>query len=100
MKVSYLATPNAKGQVVIPKALRDALNISTDTTLNILPASRGLYMYPVSHVVTTVEAEDTFISLLKSTQGSWGKASQQEKHKEDERRKLELAATKRRKQSW
>ena len=65
MKVGYLTTTNAKGQIVIPKVLRDALVITPETVLNIVPSSDGLYLYPVVDVVTATEIESAFVSLLK-----------------------------------
>lgn len=100
MKVGYLTTTNAKGQIVIPKALRDALVITPETVLNIVPSSDGLYLYPVVDVVTATEAESAFVSLLKKTQGAWGKGNQASEKKQADQRKIELTASKRRKQPW
>ncbi len=100
MKVGYLATSNIKGQIVIPKVLRDALVITPETVLNIIPSSEGLYLYPVSEVTTLAETESAFMSLLKSAQGAWGKAGLEEKTKQAKQRKIELEASKNRKKVW
>ncbi|MCA9372501.1 AbrB/MazE/SpoVT family DNA-binding domain-containing protein [Candidatus Woesebacteria bacterium] len=100
MKVGYLTTTNAKGQIVIPKVLRDALVITPETVLNIVPSSEGLYLYPVVDVVTATEIESAFVSLLKNTQGAWGKEEKAIEKKRTDQKKIELAASKRRRQPW
>ena len=100
MKVGYLATTNTKGQIVIPKTLRDALAITPQTTLNIIPSSDGLYLYPVSEVQVPAETESALVSLLKTTQGAWGKLDIVSKKQTAAKRKLELTASTRRKSAW
>lgn len=100
MKVGYITTSNTKGQIVIPKVLRDALVITPETVLNIVPSSDGFYLYPVTEVVTMAETESALVSLLKNTQGAWGKADLKESSKQSNQRKIELVASKRRKQAW
>lgn len=100
MKVSYLTSPNPKGQVVIPKVLRDALRISPETTLNMVPADGGLYLYPISEVVTEMENESAFMSLLKITQGAWGKETDQERKNAKKRVEVEKQAAQQRKAAW
>lgn len=56
MKVGYIAKPNKKGQVVIPKKLRDELGITSDTAINFILRDNGLYMYPVEEVVVRLES--------------------------------------------
>ncbi len=44
MKIGSFTTPNDKGQIVIPKEMRDALSIDTNATLNIILAGKGIYI--------------------------------------------------------
>jgi AbrB family looped-hinge helix DNA binding protein len=53
MKVGYIARPNKKGQVVIPKKLRDELGITSDTAINFVIRDNGVYMYPIEEVVVS-----------------------------------------------
>lgn len=71
MNIGVITTPNAKGQVVIPKKFRDKLGISENTTLNIVLDSDSVHIYPVSSVVKTIEANKALLKILEQTQGSW-----------------------------
>jgi AbrB family looped-hinge helix DNA binding protein len=98
MKVGFIITPNQKGQVVIPKKVREALNIKPNTPLNILIKGQGIYMYPVKGVLTPLEAESSYLELLKVTQGAWKKENWKGLRKK--RRKIEISASLKRKKRW
>ena len=71
MKISSFTTPNGKGQIVIPKEIRDALHIDSHVTLNITLAGKGIYIYPVEEFLTRVEGESSYLKLLEKTKGGW-----------------------------
>jgi AbrB family looped-hinge helix DNA binding protein len=98
MKIGSFTTPNNKGQIVIPKEMRDALGIDTNATLNIILAGKGIYLYPVEEFLTRAEGESSYIKLLEKTKGSW---------KDDnwdmlsnKKSQIELEASKSRKKAW
>lgn len=96
MKVGSIITPNIKGQIVIPKEMRQALGINEKVALNVFLAGGAIHIYPVDEVVTKGENKSSYIELLKKTQGILGSAPYYKN--ERARRRLELAAAKRRKQ--
>lgn len=46
------------GRIVIPKALRQALGITPDTTLELIPDGSGLRIEPVGRDQRTIETSD------------------------------------------
>lgn len=98
MKIGSFTTPNEKGQIVIPKSMRDALGIDTDVTLNITLAGKGIFIYPVEEFVTKMEGESSYIRLLEKTKGAW-KDENWNKLREN-RSKIELKASRSRKKIW
>lgn len=99
MKVGFIAEPNKKGQIVIPKKLRDALGITPQTSLNLVLRGGGIYIYPIDEVVAKVESESPYLNILEKTQGAWADDKSWDKT-EKRRRKIELAASLRRKRAW
>ncbi len=71
MKIGNFTTPNSKGQIVIPKQLRDALGITPKTPLNLVLRGGGIYIYPIDEVITKLESESSYLSILEKTQGAW-----------------------------
>jgi AbrB family looped-hinge helix DNA binding protein len=51
-------TVDGVGRIVIPKRLRDALGITTDTLLEIVPDGAGLRLDPVVKKARRVEVQD------------------------------------------
>jgi AbrB family looped-hinge helix DNA binding protein len=98
MKIGSFTTPNDKGQIVIPKEMRDALHIDTNATLNIILAGNGIYIYPVEEFLTKVEGESSYIKLLEKTKGSWKDDNSDMLHKK--KSQIELEASKSRKKAW
>ena len=98
MKIGTIATPNAKGQIVIPKAMRDVLGISPKMPVNVTLRGDGIYIHPVREVIGEHEAESSYLKVLEKTAGAWrGDSWPQTERK---RRKIELAASKRMKKAW
>lgn len=98
MKIGTIATPNKKGQVVIPKKMRDALGLNVDMPINLVLRDNGIYLYPVGEVINKVKSEDSYLKILSKTQGAWRGESW---HKvRSQRKKLELKASNMRKPLW
>lgn len=98
MKVGMIAKPNQKGQIVIPKEFRDVLGIDADVSLNLVLRGGGLYIYPVAEVITTIDSDDSYLKILEKTKGRWGGDTWNKAR--GKRRKIELSASKSRKQAW
>ena len=98
MKIGKLTEPNKKGQVVIPKEIRDELGITQHTTLNLVVRGGGIYIYPVKEVLTKFEGENVYLKILEKTKGAW--SSDDWEKTEKERKKIELAAAKKRRKEW
>ena len=101
MKIGKILRPNKKGQIVIPKEIRNELGIDQYSTLNLLIRDNGFYVHPITSIGAKTKTDNTaFLKMLKETQGAWGSASKEEIKKEKERRKLELKAAARSKNAW
>lgn len=98
MKVGSIVVTNKKGQVVIPKEVREALGISPNRPLNLILQGRGIFLYPVTEVLTKGEEESSYVEILKRTQGTW--ASEDLESLRATRKKLELTASRKRKEQW
>lgn len=98
MKVGIITKPNEKGQIVIPKEIRDLLGIDKNAVLNLTVRGNGVYIYPVREVITALESDDSYVELLKRTQGIWAKESWGKSRKA--RKRVELKASEKRKKAW
>lgn len=98
MKVGNIAEPNEKGQIVIPKKMREALGITQDTPLNIVVRGEGLYLYPIEEVILKGEKENSYFRLLEKTRGSWQAEKWQKRRAL--REKIELEASRKRRLKW
>lgn len=98
MKVGTITRSNQKGQVVIPKQMREALGIDSSVFLNLVLRGSGIYIYPVEEVVARGEKESSYLEILQKTQGAWAREDWDSLRKK--RRKTELVASKKRKQAW
>ena len=85
MKVGIIAKTNQKGQIVIPKKLRQALGINKDTLLNLIAKDKGIYTYPVDEVVSSIEteAENIYLKILEKTKGKWRENQDKLRKKEE-----------------
>ncbi len=92
-----IVTPNTKGQIVIPKAMREALGITTDSQLYLSVKDQTLCIQPVVSSMSA-KPDKTYAEILAETQGGW--AGDNWPTEEAERRKIELAATERAKKAW
>jgi len=98
MKIGSVVKTNQKGQIVIPRDFRDELGIDSTVSLNLILRGGGIYIYPIEEVVSSLEREDSYLKILEKTRGSWGKEDW--KNLRRKRRRIELAASKRRKRKW
>ncbi len=98
MNVGTITRPNEKGQIVIPKEFRDNLGIDVNVPLNLIMRGRGIYIYPIVEVITTTGIEGSYLNILEKTKGGWQKENWSKLR--NKRKKLELAASKKRKQEW
>lgn len=98
MKVGNIVKPNTKGQIVIPKKIREALGIRENVPLNLVVNGEGIYLHPIKEVNQDLETTDSFIQILKKTQGSWARDDWPKTEKRG--RRIELEASKRRKKGW
>ena len=99
MKNITISKPNSKGQVVIPKEIRDELGINSNVDLKITSVGRSIFMYPVTRVMTSADTDMPFPKILEMTKGAWANDKEDLK-KARQKRALELAASKRRKKAW
>ena len=98
MKIGSFTTTNDKGQLVIPKDMRDVLGIDSSVTLNVILAGDGIYIYPVHEFITKAETESSYLQLLEKTRGTW--SDENWDVIKQTRSKLELDASESRKTSW
>jgi AbrB family looped-hinge helix DNA binding protein len=98
MKIGSFTTTNKKGQLVIPKEIREALGIDSSVTLNIILAGHGMYIYPVEEFITKADSESSYVQLLEKTRGTW--AGEQGDNLGQKRAGIELAASQSRKTPW
>lgn len=94
MKTVTRTKSNDKGQVTIPKKIRDYLGIKTNITLILSIYDNSLLISPLKKSTSSEKA--TYLKTLQKTQGSWSGESSFEAKK----RKLELKASKNRKLAW
>lgn len=102
MNIGTIVTPNVKGQIVIPKKIRDGLNITENTALNIVDDGKTIYIHPIKEITTTSESNNNkLLQVLKETQGAWANEDWNAYDRmEKRRRKIELAAAKKMKKAW
>lgn len=98
MNIGIISQTNEKGQIVIPKKIRDALGINKNVPLNIIQKDRGIYIHAVEIIQSQEEKNKAFLKILEKTQGTW--AGDDWPETEKRRRKIELKASRRRKNAW
>lgn len=100
MNVGTIVTPTAKGQIVIPNAMRKYLGINQNTYLQIKLVGDGIYLQPAQTFPRIHGDNGAFLAMLKKVQGSWGPESAEEKKQAKKYKKLELEAIKKNKNAW
>lgn len=97
MKIGIILNPNEKGQVVIPKEIREKLGINSDTPLNVVLRGSGIYIYPIEGIISRSKVENSYLKTLGKTKGVWAKI---ETGPTAKKRHLELSAAARRRKTW
>lgn len=102
MNIGTIVVSNIKGQIVIPKKIRDQLNITENTALNIVGDGKTIYIHPIKEVTAISDFNNgALYAILKRTQGAWANEDWSTYDKEEKkRRKVEILATKRNKKAW
>ena len=100
MKIGIITRPNKKGQVVIPKKIRDELYITENTPLNLVLRDNGIYIYPIEKIIPKTNKDESFAEILIRTRGAWGKPSKEEIKREKQRHRLEILSSKKNKNAW
>ncbi|MEX0895820.1 MAG: AbrB/MazE/SpoVT family DNA-binding domain-containing protein [Patescibacteria group bacterium] len=95
---THIAQTNIKGQLVIPKKMRDKLGIKPTVQLQLVLKEAGIFIQPVKEIITDNVGKESYLALLKKTQGSW--QDQTDVQKARDKKKLELQASRKRKQTW
>ncbi len=99
MKVGILTKPNEKGQIVIPKEIRDVLGVGPETQLHITTRGRGIYIYPIQDIIpVSDDANSSYAVILEKTKGKW--ASTKWGKARAIRKRVELKASLNRKKEW
>lgn len=98
MKIKHITKPNKKGQIVIPKEIRDKLGINPSVPLNLSVTGNSIHIQPIKEVVTEPQTESTYVDILDKTKGKWDK--EEWKKTREKRKKTELKASEKRKQQW
>ena len=101
MENIIISKPNAKGQVVIPKYIRDVLNINPSVYLQITLFGSGIHIYPITETKTAEINERkklTLSQVLEITKGAWVDDKDDRAYLK-KRRAIELAAAKKRREA-
>ncbi len=99
MKIGNIVESNSKGQIVIPKMIRDSLGITEGKYLNVIQRGGGIYIYPVESINTTIESENTLLQVLEASLGIWKDEKDCEERLQQSYRN-EAQRVKERKMSW
>jgi len=99
MKIGTIVQANQKGQIVIPKKIREAFGITPDVPLNVVQTADGISLYPMKEMYCQpVSDQSPYLDILKKTQGAWVDEDWDSVRKK--RKKIELAASRKRKNAW
>ena len=94
MNIGIITQTNEKGQIVIPKAIRDSLGINKNIPLKIVQRGGGIYLYPIRELIEDIDGNTSYLKILEKTQGAW--AGDDWPETEKRRHKIEIKAAKRR----
>lgn len=99
MKLGIIIKPNEKGQLVIPKELREKLGIEPDSLLHVVLRGDGIYIYPVHGIISDTQNENSYVKVLERTKGAWATATNH-LATSGKKRQLELETSAKRKKAW
>lgn len=101
MNLGTIVIPNSKGQIVIPYMIRKSLGIGADTPLQMMLSGQSIVLHPIEGVVRRGDSQDEiFAEILRRTAGAWGPATEEDKRRETRRKRIEQAASRKRKKAW
>jgi AbrB family looped-hinge helix DNA binding protein len=98
MNIGTIVTPNAKGQIVIPKSFREELDITPQTYIQVQLVENTLYLKPIAAVIPRGIGEKSYYEILKRTKGAWAKEDWDSL--QNRRKKVELTAARERRKGW
>lgn len=98
MNLGNIVSPNEKGQIVIPKEIRDAMGIISGSYLQLIYSGSSIILNPIKAVVTVQDLESSYKDILKKTAGTWSNDNFPQTRKK--RRKIELEAITNNKKVW
>ncbi len=98
--MTTITQPNAKGQIVIPKKIRDSLGIDTNSYLSIVASENALHIYPVELISSKPLNRTAYLKLLKQNRGRWGPATKEEIEREKKQREVDLKAVEEARKAW
>jgi len=98
MKAKNVTSTNAKGQIVIPKDIRDKLGITPQVPLYVTKKENTVCIQPIHDVITEDKNKKEYLAILDETHGTWQDENWGRHRKK--RRKIELEATEKKKQPW
>ncbi len=98
MNIGVIATPNTKGQVVIPKKLRVQFGIDSGSPLNIVAGDGMIYLKPIRTLRGRFpQIGGPYLRVLGMTRGAWG---HERDHGHQRKQRLEIVAARRRRRAW
>lgn len=92
-----IVSSNAKGQIVIPKAMREVLGITADSQLYLSVKDQTLCIQPFVSSMSA-KRDKTYAEILAETRGGW--AGDNWPAEEAKYHRIELAASKKAKKAW
>ncbi len=98
MNLNLVVQTDQKGQIILPKEVGKALGVGRKTTLKLVFSGGGIYIYPVEDDIFRLGRKNSYLEVLKMTQGSWRGEGWENFRKR--RGKIELLASKKRKKLW
>ncbi|NCN06310.1 MAG: AbrB/MazE/SpoVT family DNA-binding domain-containing protein [Candidatus Pacebacteria bacterium] len=99
MKIQTIVQPNQKGQIVIPKAIRQQLGITSNTQLHLVSSASSFVITPLTNTTFPKLLENqTYADVLEETKGAWANDSWPETQKS--RDNIERIAADKPKKAW
>lgn len=95
-----LSKTNQKGQIVIPKDIRDILKIDDSVMLLIKQYGKNIVLTPVDSIVPNIRTDSNLKDILNQTRGSWGTSEKEDTQFEIHNKKIEKRDWKERNVEW
>lgn len=98
MKIGNIIAPNEKGQIVIPKEMREAMGLTPHSYLQLVSVGKSIIINPITDVVTSQDSDFVYKNILQKTAGAWAGDNYPVTRKK--RRKIELEANLKNIKAW